>query len=76
MTYSLLLSLMLLIWSVRAGYAPNKAPKLPEGFCPPETGDVTATTGGAKDKSSTDRRHLRKESFIARHFSGGDYEGH
>ncbi|KAL7551492.1 hypothetical protein ACHAWF_014685 [Thalassiosira exigua] len=29
-----------------AGYAPKDAPKLPEGFCPPETGAVTATTGG------------------------------
>eukprot|EP00531_Pseudo-nitzschia_arenysensis_P005858 CAMPEP_0116141712 /NCGR_PEP_ID=MMETSP0329-20121206/14524_1 /TAXON_ID=697910 /ORGANISM="Pseudo-nitzschia arenysensis, Strain B593" /LENGTH=89 /DNA_ID=CAMNT_0003636905 /DNA_START=174 /DNA_END=443 /DNA_ORIENTATION=+ len=28
---------------VLSGYAPNKAPKLPEGFC--EHGDVTATTG-------------------------------
>uniref|UniRef100_A0A7S0UMR5 Uncharacterized protein n=1 Tax=Pseudo-nitzschia delicatissima TaxID=44447 RepID=A0A7S0UMR5_9STRA len=28
---------------VLSGYAPNKSPKLPEGFC--EHGDVTATTG-------------------------------
>ena len=28
-----------------AGRAPNSAPKLPEGFCPEETGTVTATTG-------------------------------
>ncbi|KAL7481092.1 hypothetical protein ACHAW6_006776, partial [Cyclotella cf. meneghiniana] len=27
------------------GYAPDKSPELPDGFCPKETGTVTATTG-------------------------------
>ena len=30
---------------IAAGYAPDKAPKLPDGFCPKETGTATATTG-------------------------------
>jgi len=30
---------------VESGYAPSTAPKLPKGFCPKETGDLTATTG-------------------------------
>ena len=30
-----------LLVSCRAGYAPKDAPKLPEGFCPSDTGDVT-----------------------------------
>lgn len=32
----------------QAGYAPKESPKLPEGFCPKETGTVTATTGGTQ----------------------------
>lgn len=70
------LALILLLPSIQAGYAPQKAPKLPEGvsftvisicpsrgvedshkrltlplfffmqFCPSDTGDITATTGG------------------------------
>mmetsp|Transcript_28157 Transcript_28157/g.58695 ORF Transcript_28157/g.58695 Transcript_28157/m.58695 type:complete len:93 (+) Transcript_28157:293-571(+) len=30
---------------VESGRAPDKPPKLPEGFCPKETGTATATTG-------------------------------
>eukprot|EP00970_Alexandrium_tamarense_P007099 scaffold1234_cov190-Alexandrium_tamarense.AAC.23 len=30
---------------IAAGYAPDKAPKLPDGFCPKETETATATTG-------------------------------
>ncbi|KAG7374585.1 hypothetical protein IV203_013680 [Nitzschia inconspicua] len=47
-TLEILLSLLIRISVVEktlvtAGYAPNDAPKLPEGFC--KHGDITATTG-------------------------------
>mmetsp|Transcript_18831 Transcript_18831/g.26551 ORF Transcript_18831/g.26551 Transcript_18831/m.26551 type:complete len:95 (+) Transcript_18831:143-427(+) len=35
----------LVVSSIDAGYASNKAPDLPKDFCPQETGDITATTG-------------------------------
>lgn len=53
---SLLLALLALLASpARAGYAPRDAPDLPEGWCPPETGAATATTGGERDARSLDR---------------------
>ena len=39
-------ALLATIGVAKAGYAPKESPKLPEGFCPKETGTVTATTGG------------------------------
>eukprot|EP00804_Cyclotella_cryptica_P006475 CCRYP_012771-RA/>CCRYP_012771-RA protein AED:0.03 eAED:0.03 QI:202/1/1/1/0/0/5/3657/102 len=43
-----LFALLLAMACLRAGecgYAPDKSPELPDGFCPKETGTVTATTG-------------------------------
>ncbi|KAL7506984.1 hypothetical protein ACHAXN_005010 [Cyclotella atomus] len=39
------LLLIVTLLKVESGYAPDKAPKLPDGFCPKSTGTVTATTG-------------------------------
>lgn len=36
----------IIIGVAQGGYAPKESPKLPDGFCPKETGTVTATTGG------------------------------
>jgi len=41
-----LIALLAMIADVQGGYAPKESPKLPDGFCPKETGTVTATTGG------------------------------
>ena len=38
--------LFVIIGLAQGGYAPKESPKLPEGFCPKETGTITATTGG------------------------------
>jgi hypothetical protein len=43
-----LIALLATIGAAQGGYAPKESPKLPEGFCPKETGTVTATTGGTK----------------------------
>lgn len=43
-----LIALLATIGAARGGYAPKESPKLPDGFCPKETGTATATTGGTK----------------------------
>ena len=43
--------ILLFLPAIQSGYAPQNAPELPDGFCPPDTGDITATTGGEKVQS-------------------------
>jgi len=41
--------LLAMICNVQGGYAPRESPKLPDGFCPKETGTITETTGGKEE---------------------------
>jgi len=43
---ALCLIILATIGVAKGGYAPKESPKLPDGFCPKETGTATATTGG------------------------------
>ena len=43
---ALCLIILATIGVAQGGYAPKESPKLPDGFCPKETGTATATTGG------------------------------
>ena len=43
---TVLIALFATVGVAQGGYAPKESPKLPDGFCPKETGTVTATTGG------------------------------
>jgi hypothetical protein len=47
--------LLAMICNVQGGYAPRESPKLPDGFCPKETGTITETTGGKEEEL---RSHL------------------
>mmetsp|Transcript_26939 Transcript_26939/g.42257 ORF Transcript_26939/g.42257 Transcript_26939/m.42257 type:complete len:86 (-) Transcript_26939:88-345(-) len=42
---TVLIALFATVGVAQGGYAPKESPKLPDGFCPKETGTVTATTG-------------------------------
>ena len=44
--------LLAMICNVQGGYAPRESPKLPDGFCPKETGTITETTGGKEELRS------------------------
>ena len=41
--------LLLILGTAQGGYAPRESPKLPDGFCPKETGTITETTGGKEE---------------------------
>ena len=47
--------LLLILGTAQGGYAPRESPKLPDGFCPKETGTITETTGGKEEEL---RSHL------------------
>ncbi len=44
--------LLLILGTAQGGYAPRESPKLPDGFCPKETGTITETTGGKEELRS------------------------
>lgn len=55
--------------AIQSGYAPQKAPELPDGFCPPDTGDITATTGGEKVPVSVGGKRLELFFFFSQYLS-------
>ncbi|KAK1734828.1 hypothetical protein QTG54_014701 [Skeletonema marinoi] len=56
---ALCLIILATIGVAKGGYAPKESPKLPDGFCPKETGTATATTGVAKTASALRSHNMR-----------------